>query len=102
MLKNNIEAGNNTHLKMMDVEVILSDPIRLWAECYMNTEAVLKLINSPTKTHTDHHNGDLQIPVFSFSDSCLLPSGVFKNDQSSLNYSLNYLINFNTASVFIA
>jgi len=30
----------------------------------MNTEAVLKLINSPTKTHNDHHNGDLQIPVF--------------------------------------
>jgi len=29
----------------------------------MNTEAVLKLIKSPTKTHFDHHNGDLQIPV---------------------------------------
>jgi len=32
---------------------------------------------------------------------CLLSSGVFNNAQSSLNYSLNYLINFNTASVFI-
>jgi len=31
----------------------------------------------------------------------LLSSGVFNNAQSSLNYSLNYLINFNTASVFI-
>jgi len=49
---------------------------------------VLKLIKSPTKTHIDHHNGDLQIPT-----------GVYNNDQSSLNYSL---INFNTASVFIA
>jgi len=37
----------------------------------MNTEAVLKLIKSPTKTHNDHHNGDLRI--FSFSDSaCFL------------------------------
>jgi len=35
----------------------------------MNTEAVLKFINSPTKTHNDHHNGDLQILFFSFSDS---------------------------------
>jgi len=30
-----------------------------------------------------------------------LSSGVFNSAQSSLNYSLNYLINFNTASVFI-
>jgi len=49
----------------------------------MNTEAVLKLIMCTTKTHIDLHNGDLQIP-----------SGVFKNDQSSLNYSLHYLITF--------
>jgi len=48
----------------MDVEVILNDPIKLWAEC--------------------------------------LPSGIFNNDKSSLKYSLNYLINFNTASVFVA
>jgi len=56
----------------------------------MNTKAMLKLIKSPIKTHIDHHNGDLQTP-----------SGVFNNDQSSLNYS-HYPINFNTASVFIA
>jgi len=33
----------------------------------------------------------------------MVTSGVFfSNDQSSLNYSLNYIINLNTASVFIA
>jgi len=50
---------------------------------------------SPTKADTDHHNGDLKNVTFSFSDSDCY-QGVFNNSQSSLNYSLNYLINFNT------
>jgi len=63
----------------------------------MNTEAVLKFINSPTKTHNDHHNGDLQILFFSFSDSACY----HQVSSIMINHSLNYLINFNT-SVFIA
>jgi len=51
-------------------------------------------VKSPTKANTDHHNGDLK---FCFSPSAIL----LANAQSSLNYSLNYLINFNTVSVFI-
>jgi len=54
-------------------------------------------VKSTTKTYTDHHNGDIK---FQFSPSEIVLVDI-RCLQSSLNYSLNYLINFNTASVFI-
>jgi len=57
-------------------------------------------VKIPTKANTDLHNGDLN-NGFLLQRFCLLTSGVFNNAQSSLNYSLNYLINFSTASVLL-
>jgi len=56
------------------------------------------MVKCPTKTKTNHHNYDLN-SGFLLQWFCLLTSGVVNNAQSSVNYSLNCLINFNSPSV---
>jgi len=52
-------------------------------------------VKSPTKADTDLHNGDFKNVTF-FSDSACHHQVSSIISQSSLNYSLNYLINFTT------
>jgi len=81
----------------------------IWSsDCYNSSTAAkhnLKLImwgsGAQLNQNTDHHNGDLILFFLLLQWFCLLTPGVFNNAQSSLNYLLNYLINFNTVSVFI-
>jgi len=65
--------------------------------CQTKSKTNVLRVKSPTKANTDLHNGDLKYSGFLLQRF----SGVFNNAQSSLNCSLNYLINFNPASMFI-